>query len=177
MLEKMPKEKQDMLLDMMKAAVGHNKKWLSAIGLTIIFFFFNYIFYVLYQFFSFSSVVNTPNFNISHNVLSSTFSIVASPSSLIIQKYQNAENEYPLNVRNAIAPLDAMAFSFIYYPKVPGSIFINCVSFTFPAAWSSLVGTEPIDMTDNASVHAITTLAIIFFIVTIPHFKISKIFM
>ncbi|GAB6251589.1 MULTISPECIES: helix-turn-helix domain-containing protein [Bacillus cereus group] len=25
-LEKMPKEKQDMLLDMMKAAVGHNKK-------------------------------------------------------------------------------------------------------------------------------------------------------
>ncbi|SDY43797.1 helix-turn-helix transcriptional regulator [Bacillus sp. 166amftsu] len=26
MLEKMPKEKQDMLLDMMKAAVGHNKK-------------------------------------------------------------------------------------------------------------------------------------------------------
>lgn len=40
----------------------------------------------------------------------------------------------PLNVRNAIAPLDAMAFSFIYYPKVPGSIFISCTSFTFPAA-------------------------------------------
>ena len=68
----------------------------------------------------------------------------------------------PLNVRNAITSLDAMAFSFISYPKVPGSIFISCTSFTFPAAELSLVDTELIDNTDNASVHTIITLAIIF---------------
>ena len=67
----------------------------------------------------------------------------------------------PLNVRNAITSLDAMAFSFISYPKVPGSIFISC-TFTFPAAELSLVDTELIDNTDNASVHTIITLAIIF---------------
>ena len=42
------------------------------------------------------------------------------------------------------------------------SIFISCTSFTFPAAELSLVDTELIDNTDNASVHTIITLAIIF---------------